>query len=165
MSENKESEKLRLNLGSGDRPIEGYINIDFRKECNPDVVCDVRELPYEDNSVEKIIAYDLLEHFGRLETETILLEWYRVLKSGGQMIIKTPNVDTIIDAYKTHQIPFDEFIRKMYGGQDFDGNYHYTGFCPENIKQLLERVGFKVFKISMHLEGGDYFNMAIRCQK
>lgn len=166
MSENK----IALNLGSGEKKITStgdtkWINIDSREECNPDLVCDIRKLPYEDSTIDRLLASDVLEHIGRLEVTNVLQEWYRVLKSGSLLIIKTPNVDTIIDAYKTHQILFDEFIRKMYGQQDYNGNYHYTGFCPENIKQLLEKAGFKVFKISEHLDCGDWSNMAIRCQK
>lgn len=154
-----------LNLGCGEKKISSYINIDNRLECNPDIVCDVRRLPYNEETVDRILASDVLEHVGRLEVEAVLREWYRVLKPGGQLIIKTPNVDTIIDAYKTHQISFDEFIRKLYGSQDYDGNYHHMGFCPESIKQLLEKVGFKVFKIEAHMQNGDWSNMAIRCQK
>jgi len=154
-----------LNLGAGQKKISGYISIDNRIECNPDLVCDVRKLPYENNAVDRILASDILEHVGRLEVEAVLREWYRVLKPGGLLIIKTPNVDTIIDAYQVRKIPFEEFIRKMYGSQDYSGNYHYTGFKPNHLASVLEIVGFKILKIEEILGGDDWSNMAVRCQK
>lgn len=156
---------LNLNLGCGEKKISNYINIDSRPECNPDLVCDIRRLPYNEETVDRILASDILEHVGRLEVESVLREWYRVLKPGGQLLIKTPNVDTIIDAYQTKQIDFGELIRKLYGQQDYGGNIHYTGFCPNSLKQLLTNIGFKVYKIQEICDGADFFNMAIRCKK
>lgn len=161
MNENK----LCLNLGSGDKPLKDYINIDSRKECNPDLVCDIRKLPYGDNSVDRILGSDIIEHVGRLEVETVLKEWYRVLKPDGILIIKTPNVDTIIDAYQVKKISFEELVRKLYGNQTYVEDTHRTGFNPENLKQLLVSVGFKIIKIEEILSNGDWSNMAVRCQK
>lgn len=161
MSENK----LCLNLGSGDKPLKDYVNIDSREECNPDLVCDIRKLPYGDGTVDRILASDILEHVGRLEVEAVLKEWHRILKPGGILIIKTPNVDTIIDAYQVKKIPFDELVRKLYGNQGYIEDTHRSGFNPETLKQLLASVGFKIIKIEEILSDGDFFNMAIRCQK
>ena len=56
-------EQIKLNLGSGKRKLEGYVNIDNRPEVDPDVVCDVIEgLPYHDNSINEVRAFDFLEH-------------------------------------------------------------------------------------------------------
>jgi predicted SAM-dependent methyltransferase len=162
---NSLEKKLMLNLGSGDKRLKNYVNIDSRKECNPDVVCDIRKLPYEDNSVDRILASDILEHIGRLEVEKTLREWYRVLKPGGILIIKTPNVDTIIDAYQVKKIPFEELVRKLFGNQMYVEDTHKTGFNPENIKKTLSSIGFKIFKIEEIMTGNDWSNMAIRCQK
>lgn len=166
MSEKEKSKqkKILLNLGCGSEILSGYTNIDAREECNPDLVCDIRKLPYDDSSVDKILASDILEHTGRLETIDVLKEWARVLKPGGILIIKIPNIDTIIDVYKAKKIPFDELVRKLYGGQQYNGNYHYTGFNPENITQLLTSVGFKIIKITSRMEKYDWSNMAIRCK-
>lgn len=163
--ERSNEKKLMLNLGCGNKKIPRYVNIDTRKSCKPDLRCDASKLPYKENTVDRIIVSDLLEHFGRNETKKVLEHWHYILKLGGILIIKTPNVDTIISFYKTGKIPFEEFIRKMYGGQEYFGNYHYTGFNPENIKQLLTSVGFKIINLTEQMIGGDWSNMAIRCQK
>jgi predicted SAM-dependent methyltransferase len=157
--------KLYLNLGSGSKPLKNYVNVDSRAECNPDLVCDIKKLPYGDNVVDRSLASDILEHVGRLEVTNVLQEWYRVLKPGGLLIIKTPNVNTIIDAYQIKKIDFEELIRKLYGNQQYIEDTHRVGFNPENIKQLLVSVGFKIIKIEEIMVNNDWSNMAIRCQK
>ncbi len=167
MSEKEKSKqkKIQLNLGCGSKLIPGYINVDSREDCNPDIVCDIRKLPYGENTVDRILVSDALEHVGRLEVKTVLEQWHNILKPNGILIVKTPNIDTIIDFYKAKKIPFDELVRKMYGNQDYKGNYHYVGFNSKSIEQLLTSVGFKIIKIQPHLSGGDWSNMAIRCIK
>lgn len=167
MNENEQSnqKKLMLNLGSGDAPIQGYVNIDFRKECNPDLLCDIRNLPYKENTVDRILVNDALEHIGRNEVRPILRHWHDILKYEGALIIKTPNIDTIIDYYKTGKIPFEEMIRKLYGQQDHSGNYHCVGFNPKTLYAELMYTGFVKIKVQPVLSGEDWSNMAIRCQK
>lgn len=85
---------LHLNLGSGLRPQKGFVNIDNRKEVNPDLVCDVIEgLPYEDNSVDSVRAHDFLEHIPIGKTVQVITEIWRVLKPGGLFISLTPDAE------------------------------------------------------------------------
>ena len=85
---------LKLNLGSGYAPQPGYINIDNRAEVNPDLVCDVIEgLPYPDNSVDEVRAYDFLEHVSIGLTVRVVTEIWRVLKPGGRFESLTPSTD------------------------------------------------------------------------
>jgi hypothetical protein len=163
--ENLDQKKLMLNLGCGDKKISGYINIDIRKECKPDLVCNVCKLPYEPNTVDRILASDILEHIGIHDLKGVLMHWHDILKKDGTLIIKTPNLDTIIDYYKTGKIPFEELVRKIYGQQDYEGNYHFTGFNPDSLYRELMYIGFVKIKIEPVLSGGDWSNMAVRCLK
>jgi glycosyltransferase involved in cell wall biosynthesis len=88
--------QVKLNLGCGFSKIEGYINIDNRSEVEPDLVCDLSEgLPYGDNSVDEIRAYDFLEHIRPGEPVVkIVEEIYRVLKSDGKFEHYTPSTDS-----------------------------------------------------------------------
>lgn len=52
---------LRLNLGSNDDRREGWASVDISPPA--DVVCDLREpWPWEDSSVDEILAHDVFEH-------------------------------------------------------------------------------------------------------
>ncbi len=87
-------EAIRLNLGSGYTKIDGYANIDNRKEVNPDLLCDVLEgLPYDDSSVDEVRAFDFLEHIPLGKQVDVITEIWRVLKPGGLFDSFTPSTD------------------------------------------------------------------------
>jgi predicted SAM-dependent methyltransferase len=83
---------IKLNLGSGKRKLKDFINIDNRAECNPDVICDLSEgIPYEDNTVDEVVAIDFIEHLERQDVLKFMDEVYRVLKPGGKFFHRTPS--------------------------------------------------------------------------
>ncbi len=87
-------EAIRLNLGCGYALQSGYVNIDNRAEVNPDLVCDVLEgLPYDDNSVDEVRAFDFLEHIPIGQVVNVISEIWRVLKPGGRFESFTPSTD------------------------------------------------------------------------
>lgn len=80
---------LILNLGSGSKIIrEDVINVDSRPHPGVRVIADVYKLPFEDNSVDAVIAESLLEHLK--EPERAVKEILRVLKPGGILYIIVP---------------------------------------------------------------------------
>lgn len=155
MSEKEKSKQIKLNLGCGSKKLHEYVNIDSREDCEPDLVCDIRKLPYEENMVDRILASDILEHVGRNEVQPVLRHWNYILKRNGLLVIKTPNLDTIIDYYKSGKIPFNELVRKLYGQQDNDGNYHCVGFNQNTLYSELMHAGFIKIKIQPVLVGND----------
>jgi hypothetical protein len=88
----------RLNLGCGDKILEGYVNVDVapsRAGRKPDVLCDLRRLePFADDSAEEVLAVHVVEHFWRWEVLDVLKEWVRVLRPGGRMVLECPNLLT-----------------------------------------------------------------------
>lgn len=85
---------VKVNLGCGRRPMEGYINIDSRKELSPDMLVDVEKgLPFEDCSVDEIVAYDFLEHVHTDKVIFVMSEIHRVLKVGGILDFMVPSTD------------------------------------------------------------------------
>jgi SAM-dependent methyltransferase len=55
----------------------------------PDVVSDLRTLPFDDVSMDLVVSIHSLEHFN--EPGLILREWARVLRIGGRMAIVVPD--------------------------------------------------------------------------
>lgn len=85
-------EEVKINLGSGQQKLEGFINIDNRLEMSPDVCCDViAGLPFADSSVDMVRAWDFLEHIPLGKTVSVIEEIYRVLKPGGIFDSHTPD--------------------------------------------------------------------------
>ena len=84
----------KLNLGSGYGKMPGYVNIDNRQEVEPDLCCDILDgLPFEDNSVDEIRAYDFLEHIPTLSTIAVMDDMWRALKPGGILDTYTPDAE------------------------------------------------------------------------
>jgi SAM-dependent methyltransferase len=85
---------MKLNLGSGSKTRDGYINIDIDESAQPDLILDISTgLPYSDNSVDEIIAYDFLEHIKPDKVIFVINEIWRVLKPGGRFEHLTPSTD------------------------------------------------------------------------
>jgi glycosyltransferase involved in cell wall biosynthesis len=85
--------QLKLHLACGHDYNEDYINIDLYapEDAKCDVRFDVAKLPYDDNTVDEIKAFHIIEHFHFFEIQEVLKEWYRVLKPGGKLYLETPD--------------------------------------------------------------------------
>ena len=85
--------KLKLHLACGHDYDDDYINVDLYapEDAKCDVRFDVSSLPYDDNSVDEIKAFHIIEHFHFFEIQEVLKEWHRVLKPGGRLYLETPD--------------------------------------------------------------------------
>ena len=146
--------KLHFGCGSHDFHSKGYINVDIREAKHVDIVCDLsRELPCKDNYADEILAHSLLEHFpmGDYEhddlpyanTIRILKEWRRVLKEGGTLELKTPNIEGLSNNYVKGSIEKIEYFRYLYGGQNYPENTHIAGFDQDTMTMCLHLANFK----------------------
>jgi len=132
----------KLHLGCGTKHLEGYTNIDIRYLPGVDEVNNIRFLRnYKENSVDEIYACHVLEHFGRWEYKEVLKRWFEILKPEGQLRLAVPNFGAICNYYqKTGDI--GSLIGLLYGGQDYDENYHYITFNWSMLKNDLTKIGF-----------------------
>lgn len=90
----------RLNLGCGRHKIlGGWVHVDSDPAVDPDVVADVRDLPYPDGSVEEVFAGHVLEHLDWDEGQAALAEWRRVLRPGGKLGVVVPDFREIALRY------------------------------------------------------------------
>lgn len=81
----------KLNLGSGGKHKDGYINIDADWRGQPEIVRDItRGLPFDDNSVDEIYSSHFLEHLKPDDLIFVIREIQRVLKEGCEAILKVP---------------------------------------------------------------------------
>ena len=136
----------RLHLGCGTKHIEGFTNIDIRYLPGVDEVNNIRFLRnYKDNSVDLIYACHVLEHFSRWEYKNTLTRWYEILKPGGVLRLAVPNFSAIASRYiQTGNL--NEVMGLLYGGQDYDENYHYVTFDMNSLNNDLTLIGFKVVR-------------------
>lgn len=108
-----------VDLGCGEKPYRDfflqhcseYIGVDWAQslhELSADVVTDLNEpLPFADQSVDTIVSISVLEHLS--EPQALLAEAYRILGSGGNLIVQVPF------QWKVHEAPYDYFRYTRYG--------------------------------------------------
>lgn len=98
---------MKVNLGSGDEKLYGFVNCDYDKKTNPDKCFDFEKdkFPFETNSVETLAAFHILEHLGDGFFHCIK-EIYRICKHGAIIHIKIPHPrsDNFLDD-PTHRRP------------------------------------------------------------
>lgn len=85
---------MNLNLGAGNTKLDGFISVDLYDQ-EADVRADITELPFDSESVDKIVAYQVIEHIPYNKNEQLFSEMYRVLKPGGTAILETPDINVI----------------------------------------------------------------------
>jgi SAM-dependent methyltransferase len=150
---------LRLNVGAGAARVEGWLSVDLRPDVS-DVVADARRLPFPDGAADEILASDVLEHFPLGESYPLLAEWRRVLKPGGLLTLRLPNLLALAQLIVAGSA--ERAIVNIYGGHRWgpDGAWdtHHTGWTPAGIEQLLRHAGY-------HVESNDGApNMTVRAR-
>lgn len=148
---------LKIQLGSGHKILDGWINIDGNPKVIKAMYYDIRnKLPFQDNSVALIFTSNVLEHFYPDELENILLEINRVTRKNSIIRIIVPSLEKSIDAYnKKNKSFFSDFPRsyKSIGGRFvnliFTDAQHKIAFDFEFITELLVNAGFKLNNITL----------------
>lgn len=144
---------MKLNIGCGNKAIDGYIGID-KFQCDAaDYICDIENerLPFEDESADAIMLDNVIEHFH--DIPKVINELVRVSRDGCLIEIVTPHFSALsswIDPTHIHHLSyfsFDHFEK------DSVSHYMGKGIKIENIKLsfgggLMGLTARLIFKIS-----------------
>ena len=130
----------RLNFGCGYDKRAGYLNVDVDPACQPDLLIkdgDYSAIPHD--HFEEIYARDVLEHFPRTQTLSVLLDWASWLKTGGTLFCETSSIIGLADLFRrtTSFELHHGFTKCMFGNQAHAGDFHYTGFTEVTLKGYL----------------------------
>lgn len=186
---------VKLNLGCGKDIKPDYINVDFFEKSPHILNIDLSKFPwpFENNSVDEILMLDFLEHFPYRQTNNILIECFRVLKEDAYVDIQVPDfeqcaraacMDTEYEYWcnvcgnssdyiesecskcKTKKEDIaDAAIKRLYGGQDREGNWHFTSFSKKLLEYKLKNIGFSNFEYLEKEHQSKNWNYKIRAYK
>lgn len=138
---------IKLHLGCGRTIMRGWQNIDKYSNTPGVLKHDIRKLPYADDSVSTIYSSHMIEHVHQTELPDAIKEWFRVLKPGGQLIIRCPHGPTYLQKWLDGD---DEFrmgigLNAVLGIQtSHDGMLNRGLFSESILTKILSEVGFKV---------------------
>jgi predicted SAM-dependent methyltransferase len=128
---------IKLNLGAGERPVDGYTSIDVKAGQK------IYPLHYPDNTVDVIRASHVLEHFSWKETADVLADWVDKLKIGGTLAIAVPDFHKVATNY-LHPEGNEQKINTtgvLMGGQTDENDYHKAVFDVEGLTNQMKAAG------------------------
>lgn len=152
---------MKLNVGCGTDYRQGFVNIDGSSElAQVDKVIDLSNETlseyFEEETVEFILANDIIEHHFHWEAVNILKDFYKLLLPGGKLEVRIPDAEYII---KSWRIPLEKKLILLFGGQDIpQGNdlemdasrkkfpqyfCHKFGWTRSLMLEELEKIGFR----------------------
>lgn len=158
----KEDPKNVLEIGVGNKTVSGYLKrrgvnlttCDIDPNLEPDVVANIKELPFKAGEFDVVMACEVLEHIHFEDLEKTLKHLRRAARK--TVIISIPYV-TFNIYWKCKVIPFIpewKFLWRIceYScfEHKFDGQHYWEmgkkGYSRRKIRKLLKKVGFKIRK-------------------
>ena len=145
--------------------------LDIDPRGSPDIVCDARELnTLEEGSFDAVYCSHNLEHYYRHDVPKVLGGFLHVLKDGGFVQIRVPDINEVMRLTIERGLDIDDVLYTspagpimvldvLYGysveiessGQDFYA--HKTGFTEKSLLAAMERAGFsKTYSMTGNLE-------------
>ena len=133
---------IRLDIGSGDKPHEGFTGVDLYSTAKGIVQAPMDKLPFEDEMVDEIFSSHALEHIGKYEVIPTLKEWRRVLKFDARLTIEVPDLEWVCKNWLKYK-SVDWNMDAIFGDQSTPGQFHKTGFTRQILCFYLEQAGFQ----------------------
>ena len=146
---------MKLNLGSGNKILDGYVNVDKFDLYDIDIKHDLERFPYpfDDNSVEEIILAHVLEHLGQAPEGfiNIIKEIYRICKNQAliNIIVPHPRHEAFVSD-PTHVRPITGLGLSLFD-KDLNEEWEKLGAANTPLA-LIHKVNFKIEETRYDIE-------------
>lgn len=143
----------RLNMGSGRRSLEGYVNADIAVVPGVQVRCDFSRFPwpFKDNVFDEVVAIDVVEHIPN--TVRVMEELHRVTRPAARLTIKVPHykhsnaykdpthvrffMEETFDYFGTHELSYYTHARFKVVEVEKIHDYHVGKYIKPLFPRLL----------------------------
>lgn len=153
--------KKILEIGTGSGAVNDYLRragykitvCDIDKKLKPDVIADVKNLPFKENEFDFILCAQVLEHMPFSDFQLSLKNLFRVTKRWVLITLPDYSIFNFFISFKL--IPFIPKITKTIKVKlpvkhIFDGNHYWEidkkGYPLKKIKSAIKQAGFKIVK-------------------
>ena len=102
------------------------------------------KVPLPDHSVQLVFALEIVEHL--TSPLHLMTEAYRLLKSGGHLVITTPNVTRIGNIFKLliGRSPNDQLPAPGYDDPNDEWRPHAREYAMHELAEMLRDIGFEI---------------------
>jgi ubiquinone/menaquinone biosynthesis C-methylase UbiE len=102
------------------------------------------KVPLPDHSAQLVFALEIVEHL--TSPFHLMKEAYRILKSGGHLVITTPNVTRIGNIFKLliGRSPNDRLAPPGYDDPNDEWRPHAREYAMHELAEMLRYVGFEI---------------------
>lgn len=134
---------------------DAVVTLDIDPDLSPDCVGDIRSLPFQDNTFDLVVAFEVIEHLPFGESEKALAELSRVSKSyvllsvphrrtGFEFVFKFPLIRSVL---KKSFVGFKLLWPVRFPGFAISKQHHWEidgfGLSLKNFRNVLSR-NFKI---------------------
>lgn len=145
---------MRVNLGCGDRYVDGWWNVDHEGSPHPkDETVDLTgELPWAPNTITYAYAGHILEHLTKSTALSLLVRLRACMAIGGRLLVVGPDVRKAEEmiANGTFDFRWGHTLDSLkYGGDRWPGDTHQWECDAEQVMELLESAGWN-YVINLH---------------
>lgn len=151
---------MKINFACGKQTWPGFFCIDAvahpKAQRKPDLIHAlkfdgkrlVNPIPLTDGVADEMHCYHFIEHVFRWEASAVLMDFRRLLKPGGLLVLELPNIELACKnllAGKNDQMS----MWPLYGDWGHQDPYmmHKHGYTQKTIAGLLKECGFKHIKL------------------
>lgn len=146
---------FKFNIGAGDKPIEGYTNLDKGDDI---ALAGVR-------GVEVIYSSHFLEYFTKPDALKLLQSWFQALLPGGELFVSVPDFAKVVKIYDSEGIIMDGALYGKLPDSEFS---HKSVYDKKTLRELLLIAGFRNVKEFEPFHDDcsrDYISLNLGCVK
>jgi predicted SAM-dependent methyltransferase len=139
---------MKIEFGCGEKPTKKeFKTCDIRDVPGVDYVCPAWEIEkfVQPNTVDEIFSRHMFEHLTFIQGEKVLEAWLNILKPGGIMEMKLPNMTFHINQWNTRSDI--KHAKAGFWGWQREGetevwDVHKSGYDIQMLKELLIEKGY-----------------------
>lgn len=144
---------MKLELGVGNRPTDGYLHQDIIELVPLSYKCQPWEINPQNNRFTEVLALGVMEHLRFEDFRKTVKNVYDLLEPGGIFLFDVPDITVWSEyLYKVlhgKEVPFtkEHILSTIYGWQRWPGDEHKSAWTRDDL--LIE---LKDFELSDGLE-------------
>jgi predicted SAM-dependent methyltransferase len=130
---------MKLELGCGERPTEGYLHQDIIRMSKLDFLCNPWEIDLPIESLSEVLAIGVIEHLRFEDVRKTIKHVHKLLGYGGIFLFDVPDLTVwskyLYDTLRGLPTPFskDHILATFYGWQRWPGDEHKSAWTEETI--------------------------------